>query len=84
NGAVNQLSAAQQAAGKYQVSAADLAKLTYTGNGSEQLTVWAYDGSQWSAGAALSMTNSAPTVAATATALGLGQTVALSTRVSAT
>ncbi len=83
NGAVNQLSATQQAAGNYQVSAADFAKLTYTGNGGEQLSVWAYDGAQWSATGTLSITNSAPTVAAASRGVGLGQTVALSTLVSA-
>ncbi|WP_448207912.1 hypothetical protein, partial [Azospirillum sp. sgz302134] len=84
NGAVNQLSATQQAAGNYQVSAADFAKLTYTGNGAEQLSVWAYDGGQWSAAATLSITNSAPTVTATSKGVGFGQTVALSTLVNAT
>ncbi|WP_448208564.1 M10 family metallopeptidase C-terminal domain-containing protein, partial [Azospirillum sp. sgz302134] len=83
NGAVNQLSATQQAAGNYQVSAADFAKLTYTGNGAEQLSVWAYDGVQWSATGTLSITNSAPTVTATSKGVGFGQTVALSTLVSA-
>ncbi|CAO3450637.1 hypothetical protein [Azospirillum argentinense] len=84
NGAVNVLTATQQAAGNYQVSAADFAKLTYTGGGAEALTVWAYDGAQWSAATTVSVSNRAPTVTATPTALGLGQTVAMSTLVSAT
>ncbi|WP_158283155.1 hypothetical protein, partial [Azospirillum sp. Sp 7] len=48
NGAINRCDAADQAAGKIQVTPADFALLTYTGGASETLTVQAYDGMLWS------------------------------------
>lgn len=48
NGAVNRTGDADMAAGKYQFTAKDFAKLIYWNNGAETLTVQAFDGQMWS------------------------------------
>jgi hypothetical protein len=65
NGAINQASAADQAAGYIQVSAADLGKLTVVGGatiGTTTLTVSAGDGTWWSAPSAVTVTTTSAAV----------------------
>nr|WP_247894115.1 M10 family metallopeptidase C-terminal domain-containing protein [Azospirillum oleiclasticum] len=77
NGAVNLATTAQKAAGMVQVSAADFAKLTYTGSGTESLSFQAFDGVSWSTPVTARLTNSAPVGTAATVSLRAGEVVAL-------
>ncbi|NYZ22440.1 M10 family metallopeptidase C-terminal domain-containing protein, partial [Azospirillum oleiclasticum] len=84
NGAVNMLTATQQAQGIYQFTASDFAKVTYTGNGSETLSFMAHDGLRWNAATNVAVTNAAPVGVGTPTAVAKGASVDLSDLYSAT
>ena len=88
NGARNLASTGDAARGIYWVAASDLSKVTYvggSGKGSENLSILAYDGTDWSnaTGVTITLANRTAVVVTASPTLGQGQSVALSSLFSA-